>query len=199
MPLLDNLRTKKADYELFKKSYKHFQREFNHALKYATLFANYSGLPPNVSPSLKDTVYALFSHVVLVESLGNHLLNMIVMLLVANGRDFHIHKGPRIEHLNRIEELDKIPLGRKVFFLKDNNIKELTRLVNTTLRNRISHLKFELKEDNIYIDRKPAYEIATTSSNRLVFAVRHTRNLLDTIAKSKGLLPNDFEGFVSET
>ena len=161
MPLLDNLIYKRADYELFKRSFRHFQREFNHTLQYAQLFAKHSGLPADASPSLKDTVYELFSHVVLVESLGKCILDMLVMLLVANGRDFHIHKGRRIEHVNKIEELNKVFLGNKVFFLKDNGIKELTKLVNTELRNKISHLEFQLKEDNIYIKGKPAYEIAT--------------------------------------
>lgn len=197
MPLLDNLRTKRADYELFKRSFRRFQGDFNRTLEYAKLFAKYSGLPADASPSLKDTVYALFSHVVLVESLGNSMLDMIVMLLVANGKDFHIHKGPRIVHVNKIGELKKIPLGRKVSFLEDNDIKELAGLVNTTLRNKISHLKFKLREDNIYIEGKPAYEIATMSSNRLVNAVIHTRELLNALAKSKGLVPKDFEGFVS--
>jgi len=197
MPLLDNLRTKKANYELFRRSYEHFKVKFNRALKYAKLFAKYSGLRADISPSLKDTVYALFSHVVLVESLGNSVLNMIVMLLVANSRDFHIYGGRRIKHVSKIEELDKIPLGDKVYFLRDNDIKELTRLVNTTLRNKISHLDFELKEDNIYIEGKPAYEIATISSDRLVEAVIHTRNLLDNLAENKGLLQNDFEGLVN--
>jgi hypothetical protein len=196
-PLLDNLRTKRADYELFKRSFRHFQGKFNRALKYAKQFGKHSGIPADASPSLKDTVYTLFSHVVLVESLGDSILDMIVMLLVANGRDYHIHKGPRIKHVNKIEELNKVFLGNKVSFLKDNDIKELTKLVNTELRNKISHLEFQLKEDNIYIEGKPAYEIATKSSNKLVNAVIHTKNLLDNLAKSKGLLPKDFEGFVS--
>lgn len=199
MPLLDNLRTKRADYELFKRAYKRFQSEFNQALKYGQRFARYSALPTDASPSLKDTVYALFSHVVLVESLGNSLLDMIVMLLVANGKDFHINRGKGIGHINKIGELHNVSLGRKVFFLKDNGITKLTKFVNTTLRNKVSHLEFELREDNIYVEGKPAYAIATKNSNRLVSAVIHTRNLLDNLAKSKGLLQNGFEGFTSET
>jgi len=186
-PLLDNLLSKKADYELFEKSYKHFKGEFNKALKYAKQFAEYSGHPPDISPSLKDTVYELFCHVVLVESLGRSLLDMIVMLLVANGKNLHINKGKGIGHVNKIGELHDVNLGRKVLFLKDNRITKLTKFVNADLRNKISHLDFEFREDNIYIDEKPAYEIATTGSGRLVCAVEHTRSLLDKLAKSKGL------------
>ena len=186
-PLLDNLLSKKADYELFKKSYKHFRGEFNKALKYAQQLAQYAAYPSDVSPSLKDTVYALFSHVVLVESLGRSLLDMIVMLLVANGKNLHINKGRGIGHVNQIGELHDVSLGRKVFFLKNNRITKLTKFVNVDLRNKISHLSFELSKDNIDIDGKPAHGIATASSDKLVFAVLHTRSLLDKLAKSKGL------------
>jgi len=186
-PLLDNLLSKKADYKLFKKSYKHFQREFNKALKYAKQFAQYTErYASDVPPSLKDTVYALFSHVVLVESLGRSLLDMIVILLVANGKNLHINKGRGTGHVNKIGELHNVSQGIKIFFLKDNGITKLTKFVNADLRNKISHLDFEFSEDNIYIDGKPSHRIATASSNRLVWAVLHTRSLLDKLAKSKG-------------
>jgi hypothetical protein len=194
-PLLDNLLTKKADYELFERAFRHFQVKFNKAIRYGRLFAKYATRKKGVPPSLKDTAYALFSHVVLVESLGNSILDMIVMLLVANGKEFHIHKRGNIVHVNKMGELENIPLGRKVSFLENNEIKEIAGLVNTTLRNKISHLKFKLKEDNIYIEGKPAYEIATTSSNKLVFAVIHTKSLLDNLAKNKGLLPKDYKTY----
>lgn len=84
------------------------------------------------------------------------------MLLVANGRDFHIESRstPRIKHVVSINDLGKerVPLRTKLNFLKDNGVTVLSSVVDTDLRNSIAHLRFKVEKNKVYVKGKPAWE-----------------------------------------
>lgn len=62
------------------------------------------------SSKIPSETYKTFAYLRLVESLGNTTVDLVVMLFVVNGRDFHIecqHTIPRIKHAVSIKDLEK--------------------------------------------------------------------------------------------
>jgi hypothetical protein len=111
------------------------------------------------SNEIKSDLFYVFSYLGLVESLGNSIVDLLVLLLVANGRDFHIEclrTTPRIKHALTIEDLEKekVPLTTKLNFMRDNNLRFIASLIDTDLRNTIAHLKFETREAKSMLKEK---------------------------------------------
>lgn len=205
-PFLDGVRTKRADYELFKRAYDYSQKKsYQIAPILGTLLRRRSMKPPN---QLTEDFIELFAYMGFTEILGNHMVDIIIMLLVANGRDFHIecrgYRTPRIKHVVSIKadlEQEKIPLGTKIQFLEDNGIAGVTSVIDTKLRNDIAHMKFDVKYEGteftpifemdkkyrIYVKGKPATEIASICSQKLSHAYLTTWKLIGELAESKGL------------
>lgn len=97
-------------------------------------------------------VLNLYRYLGLVESLGVALLDLIVWLLVANGRDLHVervHDVPRIVHVAKFKDLDSrnVTLGMKLGFLERNELKKTSKFIDRNLRNDIAHLDFSI--DNV--------------------------------------------------
>ena len=187
-PFLDGVRTKQADYKLFKRAYKDFLKKHSRALDIARVLIE--TLPKGVKPTKKfvEDLMELFTYMGLVESMGNSIVNIVVMLLVANGRDFHIecrYTTPRIKHAVTIKDLEdeRVPLATKLNFLRDNGITELTSIIDSELRNKIAHLGFDVTKDRIYIKGKPAYEVASDSTQKLLFACVSTLILVSELKK----------------
>ncbi len=104
-------------------------------------------------------LYRLFCYLGIVESFGNATVELLVMLLIANGRDFHIesqHSTPRIRHACSMRDLEKekVPLSTKLNFLRDNGLRIFTSSIDTDLRNSIAHTKFRLSDDKVYVKGK---------------------------------------------
>jgi hypothetical protein len=103
--------------------------------------------------SVSSQILDLFLYLGLVESLGNCYVDLLVMLLITNGRDFHIesrYSTPRIKHVISIDDLEKekVPLTMKLNFLKDNGLENFADVVDSKLRNDITHLNFEIRKDD---------------------------------------------------
>lgn len=204
-PFLDGIRTKRADYELFKRAYVYSEKKSYQATPIlGTLLRRRYTKPPN---KLTEDFIELFAYMGFTEILGNHIVDIIIMLLVANGRDFHIEcrgfRTPRIKHVVSIEadlEQERIPLGTKIQFLQDNGITALTSVIDTQLRNDIAHMRFDVKyhgteftpiiemhkKYRIYVKGKPATEIASICSQKLSHAYSTTWKLIEELADSKG-------------
>jgi len=179
-PYLDGIRTKREAFELFRDSFSDFVGRF---LKTWNLFfvlvKGFLQAPA--------TAHALFLYLGCIESLGNSIVDIVVMLLVANGKDFHIecrYATPRIKHAKSINDLEneRVPLAAKLNFLKDNGIKELPRLLDNELRNDIAHLKFDVRGDLIFIRKKPADKILSSNFENLINALRATEECLSEVA-----------------
>jgi len=187
-PFLDGIRTMGAmsrNFRLFKEAYKDFLRKHGRALSIAEVLLKVKVLPTN---EVVEDLTELFTYMGLVESVGNSIVNIIVMLLVANGRDFHIecrYTTPRIKHVVSMKDLEdeRVPLTTKLNFLRDNGITELASIIDSDLRNKIAHLKFDVREDRIYINRKPASEVANNNIDMLIHAVTTVLLLLTQLTK----------------
>jgi len=179
--------TTSHSFRIFKQAQGHFRTRYDRAWKiFNALFAAFLANPEQTS--------ALFVYLGLVESLGNCIVDVIVMILIANGRDFHIerlHTTPRIKHATSIEDLEKerVALTTKLNFLRDNGIEELPSIIDSTLRNDIAHLNFNVKEDGIYIRGRPAQDVLSGSLDKLIKALSTTDGCLRQLEREKGLSP----------
>lgn len=196
-PFLDGIRRSGAqsrNFKLFKEAYKHFEKKRESKMKIlGVLFPTYPS--PEISlDNIKDVVYTLFIYLGLIESLGNNTVDILVMLLVANGRDFHIesrHTLPRIKHAVSMEDLEKerVPLTTKLSFLEVNGIEKLTKIVDSDLRNAIAHLRFEIRKNEIYVKGKPASSIVIEGMIEMNMGIKVVETLLSQLAEERGFGP----------
>lgn len=94
-------------------------------------------------------VVNLFRYLGLVESVGASMVDLLVLLAVANGFEFHVervHDLPRIVHATTFEDIDQVPLAAKVAFLERSGLKHSSKLINRLLRNDIAHLNFDIDQ-----------------------------------------------------
>jgi len=198
-PFLDGIRTKHANFELFKQAYTDFRKKDLRAQRVCDfIMKDFSKISKFQA---KEEIHSLFAYLGVIESLGNNIVDMIVMLLVANGRDFHIecqHTTPRIKHVVSIKDLERerVPLTTKLNFLKDNGILELTSIIDSKLRNAIAHLKFDVKENSIYIKGKPASKIIGINLRKMIKGYLVTHVELALLAEDKGLTKKERIGLV---
>lgn len=95
------------------------------------------------------TVIGLFRYLGLIESFGAQLVDLLILLLVANGYDFHVeqrHAVPRIIHATSLKDLRDAFLGPKIQFLKKCKLEKTAKVIDVDLRNSIAHLDFEINE-----------------------------------------------------
>jgi hypothetical protein len=192
-PFLDGIRTKRANYELFKQAYNDFRKRFKHAEKIAEFIGK------EVAETAKSRhvrsrfeIDALLLYLGYVESLGNCIVDIVTMLLVANGRDFHIEcmhpPLPRIRHAVSMRdlEIERVSLTAKLNFLEGNGITKLASVINSRLRNDIAHLKFTVEKDQVYIRGQPALNVVMSNFGTMIEAINITDNLLTQLATEKG-------------
>lgn len=138
-----------------------------------------------------DDILQMFAYLGIVETVGNSMADIITILLVVNGIDFHIesaHGIPRVRHATSIKSLEteKVPLTAKLNFLKENGIPTLANLFNSKLRNDIAHSKFVIKDDKVYFKHrrglKPAQVIVPAASADLFNGIVKAYELLLRLA-----------------
>jgi hypothetical protein len=137
--------------------------------------------------SLTQQIHEMFLYLGLVEGLANYYVNILVMLLVASGRDFHIESmrdTPRINHALCIEDLEKsyTPLKTKLNFLSNNGLKLFVSTIDSSLRNDIAHFKICLDNDRILLRNKPIHEVISPNKEKIVNCINRTSYLLFILA-----------------
>jgi hypothetical protein len=96
-----------------------------------------------------EQIFHLYTYLGLVEGVGNMMANMLILLLVANGHDFHINaSGTKHAHTFRELERTNVSIGYKLSFLRYYGIETVTALIDTKLRNDIAHFNFEVVGNN---------------------------------------------------
>lgn len=105
-----------------------------------------------------ESMTKLLAYLGLVESLGVTLVDMVLLMFIANGTDIHTRR-PYLRHIEKLDELKDIDLSDKQKFLKDRGLEKFSRFINREDRNAIAHLKFKIngegkivKTDNHSID-----------------------------------------------
>jgi hypothetical protein len=110
-----------------------------------------------LSPKTK-ALSKLFAYLGLVESLGVTLMDMSLILLIANGKEMHTRKDGGLMHVSTLKDVHKLNLNYKLGFLNENKLRFVGSLVNRQLRNDIAHLKFRIEENG---------EIKGSNGNRI--------------------------------
>jgi hypothetical protein len=197
-PLLNSIRkmnVKSANFILFKRALHDFSPKYGRAWKTFGFITR--DMEWYTEYDAKEEIQTLFAYLGLTESLGNTFVNLLVMLIVANGIDFHIeniHETPHIRHANSIEDLEKnrVPLHTKLNFLEDSGITEFVKIINRQLRNDIAHLNFDVRDDQVYIRGRPAFEHVTNSYANLLDAIKTVDILIRRLVKDRGdLVPKN--------
>jgi hypothetical protein len=126
--------------------------------------------------SIKEQVFLLYHYLGMVESIGNWTSNILIMLLVASGKDFHIEsiQAPRIKHVYSLHDLEKayVPLTIKLNFLRDYGIKTYPSIIDSKLRNDIAHFNFKMEKNKVTIRGKEVWEVVYPNLTRLKGATR---------------------------
>lgn len=91
----------------------------------------------------------LFQYLGLVESIGATIVDMLVLLLIADGHHFHVERfreHPRIIHAKTFSDIGapNSTLFDKLSFLENNKLKTTASLIDRKLRNDIAHLDFDI-------------------------------------------------------
>jgi hypothetical protein len=147
------------------------------------------GYPEDLLSDTKGVARELFFYLGFVESIGNAIVDIVVMLVVANGKDFHIECGqrmPRVKHADSISDLirERVPLATKLNFLRDNGIVEIPSIIDSKLRNDIAHLNLKIDDEDVYIRGKPAKQ-AILLGLRKLNALGVVYDGLERVARAK--------------
>jgi len=193
-PFLESIQAaakKSREFSIFKEAFLDFRNKYESKQKILESLISPEGIPSMTSRL--GEFYALFLYLGTVESVGNAVVDILVMFLVANGIDFHIecqHRTPRIKHATSIRDLEeeRIPLATKLNFLRDNGICEVARIMDSQLRNDIAHLNFHVKENRMYIRNKSAAEVLLLSVNDLFAGISYAAGFLHGSAERMGIV-----------
>lgn len=178
---IKKLQKPSKEYTAFAEAYSYFMSKLRDK---KALFASMLPTKYISSSNLEDNFYMLFLYLGMVESIGNTLTNMLVMLLVTNGRPFwcthkkHRRKIGSIKELENVGSALYISLGRKLDFLEKNGLREFTSVIDKDFRNDIGHLEFQVQNDIVYVRGKDAYVEAFTHLGRLKLVIDIIEELL---------------------
>ena len=95
-------------------------------------------------PQLLATL-KLFHYLGHVESVGATIVDMVVLLLIANGHAFHIHR-PHMMHAKTFADIQNVRMFDKLIFLEHSGLETIPQIVDRKLRNDIAHLKFDVSK-----------------------------------------------------
>lgn len=103
-----------------------------------------------------ESMMKLLAYLGLAESLGVTLLDMVLLMFIANGTDIHTRR-PYLRHIEKLDELKDIDLSDKQKFLKHRGLKEFSTFINRNDRNAIAHLKFKINGEGeiVKTDNRP--------------------------------------------
>lgn len=108
---------------------------------------------------LKHEILAIFSlhleYLPLIEGLFQPEMNFLIYTLSNNVKPFRYRGEERIQ----LDEIEEVPLGLKIAYLRDNNFfKIITESIDVKLRNSIAHMFYQItKEGKILVE---GYEIS---------------------------------------
>jgi hypothetical protein len=155
-------------YIRFKKNFLEWKKRDFEALKLIGMLDPLEELQFSLMKQLQTTaenrpkiaVVNLFRYLGYVESIGVSTMDMLVLLLIANGRDLHVervHEVPRIVHAIDSDDIKRTSLYEKIEFLKRDELIKCSSLIDRELRNAIAHLKFKIDDEgniSIYSQRR---------------------------------------------
>jgi len=154
-------------YQQFKRNMIEWSKKFDKAVEIGGKVSSVQKLQLVTKEPKLISIIKMFRYLALVESVGTTLIDLIILLLTACGKTFHIeqtHELPRVVHASSLRDLQSpnVTLAAKLGFLERNGLRATSRLIDRKLRNDIAHLNFNINGDgkisiknkNINIDQK---------------------------------------------
>lgn len=129
-------------YETFKNNCVDFYKKWTETIEISNLLR---GLKTNVSyPTPEhEAMSKMLAFMGLVESVGVALADMLLILLIANGKEVH-SRGRLIWHVNTFKELSDVDWEYKESFLLKEGFEIIKPILNLDKRNKIAHLHFKI-------------------------------------------------------
>lgn len=118
---------------------------WDEAEKISVIFREMKGEVAYPSEKVKS-MSKMLAYLGLVESLGTTLMDITLLLLIANGLDVHARRGV-LKHVTKLDELKGVDTAEKLHILKTEGFTIFGKLVNQDIRNIVAHLKFTIGED----------------------------------------------------
>ncbi|MBN1245244.1 hypothetical protein JXA31_06590 [Candidatus Bathyarchaeota archaeon] len=187
-PFIDNLLSlSDEDLEDFREDYLKFYKHCDDSIEILDLFKTDF---KKLDTSFKEQIFNLYLYLGMVESLGNLVLDLLVLLLVANGKDFHVESihAPRIRHLYSLDDLQKtyVPLKMKIDFLDYYGIKTYPKIIDSKLRNDIAHFKFRVDKNKITIKGKGITDTLYDNGDTFLLATRLVLGMFGDLEEELG-------------
>lgn len=143
------------EYLRFKENYKEWNKRFQKAIEMAGIIQSVERVEHQLRQDLRTkpgnrrplSVLLLYRYLGSVESFGTTILDLLIILLIANGCHFHVervHAVPRIVHAVDFKDLRNTNLASKIEFLKRNGLKKTSTFIDRELRNAIAHLTYKM-------------------------------------------------------
>jgi hypothetical protein len=152
VPLITNLQVMdktSVGYKFMKKNAKGFEDRMGKAANLVEIIIQTESAMSKVSELKVKSLMKMFQYLGYVESVGVTLIDMFVLLLIANGHQLHVERlrnWPRILHVSSFKELKHTNLASKLGFLELNEMNNIAKLINRNLRNDIAHINFSIDD-----------------------------------------------------
>lgn len=131
--------------EIFEKNRLELHEKWKEAQKVSEILRGLKSEVEYGGPKQKS-MSKMLAYLGLVESLGVTLMDMILMVLIINGKEVHT-RGPRIRHVRFFKELGELGLEYKLEFLETEGFEVFKSFINKDVRNHIGHLKFTIENN----------------------------------------------------
>lgn len=86
-----------------------------------------------------------FLYLGLFESSVTNLIDLLVMILVADHHDFYVYN--KRAYARGLDDLDNASLGEKLSFLNCHGLQMFSQNLNKDLRNKVAHMDFDVNSD----------------------------------------------------
>ena len=149
-----------ARYKIFWKNSNELEDKWDDAEEVSIILRRLKGEVQYPNERLKS-MSKMLAYLGLVESLGTTLMDVALLLFIANGTE--VHTRGLVRHVTKLEELKDVDTGYKLKMLHDEGLDIFQKLFNQDIRNVIAHLKFKIDDDGnirqtdnspIHIDEK---------------------------------------------
>ena len=151
-PLITNLYVMaktSMGYHIMKKNANGFKERMGKAADLAEVIIQTESVISKVSKPKVESLMKMFQYLGYVESIGVTLIDMFILLLIANGHQLHVERlrgWPRILHVSSFKELEHANLASKLGFLEMNGMENVVKLIDRNLRNDIAHFNFSIDD-----------------------------------------------------
>jgi len=136
-----------TEYPIFKKNCREMWRKWKEAQRISRILRELKTEVRYPNDELKSMANML-AYLGLVESLGVTMMDMMLLFLMAHGRELHT-RGYPTKHVETFEELEKVwNLDYKLSFLNSSGLSIFKKkIVDTKTRNIIAHLNFTIEKN----------------------------------------------------